>query len=353
MRQQSRCARWELQREAEIEHAPVNAHRQLRSITVFLAVLASTIPLRAQTTTQFPKATGVGNAVVQRAMTNLHPLATFRVGGNPDWMALTADSVWVTSSSTNSVIRLNTATNQVGESVTVAKPCSGLAIGFGSLWVPSCADHSLVRVDLETRKVVARIPAGPANAEGGITTGAGSVWMVTSPRGMLARIDPTNNRVVARIRIPPNSYAATFADGWVWITSTGKSLLSRVDPATNKLVSITSVGRSPRFLTVGAGSVWTLNQGDGTISRVDTKTGKLSAVIEAGLSGPGGEIAYGEGCVWATLSGFPITRIDPATNKVTQQWTGKGGDSIRVGFGSVWLTDLDAGVVWRIDPALR
>jgi virginiamycin B lyase len=242
----------------------VNAYRQPRSITVFLAVLASAIPFGAQTNAQFPKATGVGNAVVQRAMSSLQPLATFRVGGNPDWMALTADSVWVTSSSTNSVIRLDAATNQVGESVTVAKPCSGLAIGFGSLWVPSCADHNLVRVDLKTRKVIARIPVGPANAEGGITTGAGSVWMVTSPTGVLARIDPTNDSVVARIRVPPNSFAPAFAGGSVWITCTGKSLLSRVDPATNKLVSATSVGRGPRFLTVGAGSVWTLNQGDGS-----------------------------------------------------------------------------------------
>jgi streptogramin lyase len=330
----------------------VNGHRQLRSITVFVVVLASTILLEAQTIAQLPRPTGVGNTGVQRTMTNLHPLATFRVGGNPDWMALTAGSVWVTSSSTNSVIRLNAATNEVGESVTVAKPCSGLAIGFGSLWVPSCADNNLVRVDLGTRKLVARIPAGPANAEGGITTGAGSVWMVSSPRGVLVRIDPTNNSVVARIRIPAGSYATTFANGSVWITSTGKSLLSRVDPATNKLLSTTRVGRSPRFLTVGAGSVWTLNQGDGTISRVDMRTGKLSAVIEAGLSGAGGEIAYGEGSVWVTLLGFPITIIDPATDKVVQQWAGKGGDSIRVGFGSVWLTDLDAGVVWRIDPAL-
>ena len=327
--------------------------RQLQSITVFLVVLASTVALGAQTTPQLPKATGVGDGAVQRAMTSVHPLATFRVGGNPDWMALNADSVWVTSSSTNSVIRLNAATNEVGESVTVEKPCSGLAVGFGSLWVPSCAGHNLVRIDLESRKVVARIAAGPANAEGAITTGAGSVWMVTSPRGVLARIDPPNNSVVARIRIPSGSYAAAFADGSVWITSTGKSLLSRVDPANNKVVSTTRVGKSPRFLTVGAGSVWTLNQGDGTISRVDTRTGKVSAVIEAGLSGAGGEIAYGEGSVWATLLGFPITRIDPATNKVAQQWTGKGGDSIRVGFGSVWLTELEAGVVWRIDPALQ
>ncbi len=65
------------------------------------------------------------------------------------------------------------------------------------------------------------------------------------------------------------------------------------------------------------------------------------------------EIAYGEGSVWATLFGFPITKIDPATNKVTQQWTGKGGDSIGAGLGSVWLTDLRAGVIWRLDPALQ
>jgi virginiamycin B lyase len=328
------------------------AHRQLRTIaatSLFLGMLPSISTLGAQ----YLKATGVRNPAIQRQMTGLHPLATFHVGGHPDWMALTADSVWVTSSSTNSVIRLNAVTNKVGESVTIAKPCSGLAVGFASLWVPSCADHDLVRVDLKKQKVVARIPAGPADSEGGIAVGAGSVWIVTSPQGVLARIDPTTDSIVARIRIPSNSYSVAFAYGSVWITSTGKSLLSRVDGATNKLESTTRVGKNPRFLTTGAGSVWTLNQGDGTISRVDTRSGKLLATIDAGLSGRGGEIAFGEGSIWATLFGFPITRIDPATNRVTQQWIGKGGDSIRAGLGSVWLTDLHDGLVWRLDPALQ
>jgi virginiamycin B lyase len=332
------------------------ADRQLRPVAaarLFFGLLASISMLGAQTTVQFPKATGVSNPAIQRPMTGLHPLAILQVGGHPDWMALTADSVWVTSSSTNSVIRLNAITNQVGESITIPKPCSGLAVGFGSLWVPSCADHNLVRVNLKTQKVVARIPAGPADSEGGIAAGAGSIWIVTSPKGVLARIDPTTDSIVGRIRIPSNSYAVAFADGWLWITSSGKSLLSRVDGATNKLVSTTRVGRTPRFLTTGAGSVWTLNQGDGTISRVDTRSGKLLATIEAGLSGHGGEIAYGEGSVWATLFGFPITRIDPATNRVMQQWIGKGGDSIRAGLGAVWLTDIHDGVVWRLDPDLQ
>jgi virginiamycin B lyase len=100
---------------------------------------------------------------------------------------------------------------------------------------------------------------------------------------------------------------------------------------------------------VGAGSVWTLNQGDGTISRVDTKTNTLTATIAAGIPGAGGEIAFGEGFVWATVRQVPITRSDPEKNAVVRQWFGNGGDSIRVGHGSVWLTDLFHGVVWRID----
>ena len=322
------------------------------AVVILLGMGSLSGGLRAQTPDPGPKATGVGDARVRRLMTELRPVATFRVGGDPDWMAVTPDAVWVTVDARNAVVRLDARTNKVNGEVTVAKPCSGLAAGFGSLWVPSCGDHALVRVDLRTRKVVARVAAGPADSEGGIAVGAGSVWMMADakggPDGLLVRFNPSTNKVVARIRVPAGSYAAAFGGGSVWVTSTGQSLLTRVDAATNKVVSETKVGKAPRFLTVGAGSVWTLNQGDGTVSRVSMKSGRLTATIDAGLAGHGGEIAYGAGGVWATLEGFPMTRIDAGTNRVTAQWVGKGGDSIRVGLGSVWLTDYEGGVVWRV-----
>jgi virginiamycin B lyase len=37
-------------------------------------------------------------------------------------------------------------------------------------------------------------------------------------------------------------------------------------------------------------------------------------------------------------------------NKVVQQFKGEGGDAIRAGLGSVWLSNLRAGTVWRVDP---
>jgi streptogramin lyase len=267
-------------------------------------------------------------------------------------MVVTDDAVWVTSSNVNHVVRLDAKTNRPTTIVTIRKPCSGLAAGFGSIWVPSCGAHSLVRVDPHTGKIQAEILVSPADSEGGITIGAGSVWMASDKKGVLARIDPQTNKVAAEITIPSGSYAPAFADDAIWITSTEHNLLTLVDPQSNQVVTSIPIGPQPRFLTTGAGSVWTLNQGDGTISRVDTQTNKLVATIQAGIPGTGGEIAFGEGSVWATVFQIPMSRIDPATNTVVQQWTGIGGDSIRVGHGSIWLTDIAHGKVWRLDPNL-
>ena len=320
--------------------------------TIFTAALLSAA-LSAQSAPPDPPRPGVSIPGVRRTMADLHPLATFDVEGHPDWMVVTNDAVWVTSSNVNHVVRLDAHTNRPTIVVTVKEPCSGLAAGFGSIWVPSCSSHSLLRVDQSTGKIQAEIPVSPADSEGGITVGAGSVWMASDKKGVLARIDPKTNKIIAEIAIPSGSFAPAFADGAVWITSTEHSLLTRVDPESNKVVTSIPIGPQPRFLTVGAGSVWTLNQGDGTISRVDTRSNQLNANIQAGIPGTGGEIAFGEGSVWATVFKIPITRIDPTTNSVTRQWAGVGGDSIRVGHGSVWLTDLAHGKVWRIDPNQR
>lgn len=113
----------------------------------------------------------------------------------------------------------------------------------------------------------------------------------------------------------------------------------RVDPNTNLVTE-----------TIAVGKARTLNETEGTVTRVDAKTSKVVATIEVGVPGGGGDIAVSEGSVWVTAFQFPISRIDPSTNKVVQQFKGEGGDAIRVGLGSVWLSNLRAGNVWRIDP---
>ena len=138
--------------------------------------------------TPFPKKSGVATAGVQRPIEDLPKAATFTVEGQPDWMAMTADAVWVSSADVNRVTRLNARTNTVATVITVKNPCSGLVADNGSLWIPSCGEHSLVKVNAETGAVQATLPVGPADSEGGIAVGAGSIWMVTAD-GELTRID--------------------------------------------------------------------------------------------------------------------------------------------------------------------
>jgi virginiamycin B lyase len=287
---------------------------------------------------------------VQHPMSELHAIAKFSIPGSPDWVAI-GDSVWISNNPKNNISRLDPQTNQIGAVITVAKtPCAGLALGFGSVWVPICSDGSVQRVDAKSQKIVASIPSGVANTEGGITAGEGSIWMPSDAAGVLARIDPATNKVVSRIPIPAGSYTAAFDAGSVWITSTKGNLVTRVDAKTEKLIAKIPVGPSPRFLATGLGSVWTLNQGDGSVSRIDPLTNKVSATIEVGVPGAGGDIAVGEGAAWVTAIGKPLSKIDPATNRVVAQYVGKGGDALRVGLGSLWLSNHEFHEVWRIDP---
>jgi len=295
-----------------------------------------------------PPRPGVSTPGVKREMSTIKPDAVFPIEGTPDWQVLTEDAVWVSNGPKNTVHRLNVKTNQPEAAIEVGKrPCSGLAAGFGSIWVPNCGDKTVSRIDVKTNTVVATIPVGPAASEGGIAASPDAIWLVTDAKGTLSRIDPAANKVSAEVAIAANSAAVHYGEGAVWVTTPEKNLLTRVDPKTNAVTATIDVGPGPRFLTTGAGSVWTLNQGDGTVSRVDAKTAKLVTNIEVGVPGGGGEIAFGAGHVWATVFQIPLSEIDPGKNQVVRQWVGAGGDSVRVGHGSVWLSNLREQNVWR------
>ncbi len=288
---------------------------------------------------------------VQIPLSKLVPVATVPIGGSPDWIAIDTD-VWVSNKPKNLVTRIDPRTNTIAQTITgFNKPCSGLAVGFDSLWVPNCDDQTLARVDLKTGQITKTIPVGIGDSEGGLTTGAGSVWLLSDKKSTLTRIDPATNSIVGTLSLPEGCYNAAFGFDSVWVTCTKQNTTLRIDPKANTILATIPVGPEPRFLSVGEGAVWTLNQGDGSITRISSATNKVEATIEVGIPGEGGDISVGEGSVWATTMGLPVSRIDPATNKVVQQFVGNGGDAIRAGNGMLWLSNYKSGIEWRLDPA--
>ena len=290
---------------------------------------------------------------VQAPMSNLIPDGQYNLGtGGPDWLAITEDSVWTNSSGTDLVYRMDPRNNAILATVPVKRPCSGFAVAVGTLWAPSCGDHTISRIDLATNQVVAKVPVGPANSEGGIAFGAGAAWMPSDDKTgtIVSRIDPVTNKVSAEISVAPGSYTAVYGYNLVWVSSTQKSLVSVIHPATNRVIAEIPVDKNPRFMAAGEGYVWTLNQGTGTVTKIDPRTLKVVATIEVGVPGTGGDIATGEGAVWLSIRAMPVIRIDPASNKVTAQLTGPGGDAMRVGHGYVWLSNGRQHTVWRFLP---
>ncbi len=259
-------------------------------------------------------------------------------------------AVWVASTNPYAILRIDPVTNKIVARIRIpGEACSGLASGFGSIWTPICGRQpSLVRIDAGRNAISATLPIAPAGPEAGIAASDDSVWLVTDNKGTLLRIDPSTNSVRQRISIAHGSYNPIFGDGIVWVTGIENDVLTAVDASSGKILDSIRVGPKPRFLTAGAGSIWTLNQGDGTISRVDEKSRHVIATIQLGIPGTGGDIAYGADSVWSSVFDLPLTRVDATTNGVVKQWIGKGGDSLRIGFNSLWITDYKKGLLLRI-----
>jgi streptogramin lyase len=289
---------------------------------------------------------------VRLSITRITPDATISLPGAPADMAMDA-GVWVANRTTREIVRIDPKTNAVvGTTPAGAAPCAGIAADFAGIWAPACSPQALVRVDAKTQQVAATVTTAVFDGASSVATGVGSVWLLAEARGTLLRLDPDTNAPVAEISLPAGVSALAFGEGAVWVVIGRTNQAARIDPHTNVVTKLIAVGRAPSALAVGEGGVWVLNQGDGTISRIDSKTDVVVATIASGVATAGGRMVAGEGALWITAPGLPLVRIDPGTNRVTQQFAGEGGGAIAIGHGSLWLANTKAGSIWRIDPKL-
>ncbi|MBV8143469.1 MAG: hypothetical protein JO184_00580 [Gammaproteobacteria bacterium] len=284
-------------------------------------------------------------------LSELTPLAKIHLGKTADWVAITDAAVWVGTTGPEGVARIEPQTNAVSAAVALpGNPCAGLAAGFGALWVPLCAKpDTLARVDLQTLAVSLVPGVGPADREGSITVSGDSVWLLIDRPATLARIDPATLRVRQRIAVPPGSNNALYYDGLIWVTRASGAELTVVSADTGARITTIPTGPKPRFLTAGARSVWTLNQGDGTLTRIDVATRRALGTTALHTPGHGGDITFGKGVVWTSMTKVPISATDGTTGRLLCRWTGAGGDALGIGHDSIWLTDYDAGDLYRFD----
>ncbi len=290
---------------------------------------------------------------VQQPFADLTPAATINLGGRPDWMVVTPDAVWMANSSIHTVHQVDPATNrEVARIECPGEPDSGIAAGFGHIWVPITGPMpALIGIDERTHRIARTFPIGPADAEGGIAASDDSLWMVSDKNGPLLRIDPATGEIRQRITLPAGSFNPIRVGAEIWITSVVSNLVSCVNAKTGEVLGQVLTGPKPRFSTSDGHFLWVLNQGDGSVTKIDRVARKVVATIAVGVPGGGGEITFGGGFVWVTVFDLPLTKIDAHSDKVIRQWVGRGGDAVRHGFNSIWLSNLRDGLLLRYQPA--
>ncbi len=297
-----------------------------------------------------PKA-GIKIPGVQIPVQSLKSEAEIAVA-TPGWITI-GESVFLGDKSKDQVLRVDLKTNKPLDRIAGMKqPCSGTVFAFESLWIPNCGAQTLTRFDPKTKKVTATLAIGAADVTIGLAATADSVWMITDSKTTLSRIDPIENKVVGEMRLPANCNSVAFGEASIWVTCPAEKKLLRIDPATNLVDKRIEVSAGARAVAFGDGSVWVLCEKEGKIERIDPKSNKVVKTIEMSVPNAGGNLAYGEGWLWVTQNGFPLTRIDAKSEKETvmQQFWGEGGGLVSVSKGAVWLSNTSKGTVWRLDP---
>jgi virginiamycin B lyase len=306
-----------------------------------LTGISLTILLSAAT----PPKMGVRTPGVLIPAGGLKAEAEFALPAHPAWIAI-AGGVVLPGATGLDRIDPKAKEAKLGEPVAgIDKACGGAVSAFDSLWAPSCGEGALMRVDPKTAKVTAKVAIGA----GPIAATPDSIWMLADSKTTLARIDPKNNEVVSELRLPAGCTGLLFAETSLWVACPAENRVMRITPLTGLVDKSIEVSADPRGLAAGESSIWVLCRKDGKVDRIDPKTNKVSKTIDLGVPDADGAIAAGEGSIWVTLAGFPITRIQPGTERVVQQFYGPGGGAIQAGMGFVWLSNTAKGTLWKLD----
>jgi virginiamycin B lyase len=315
-------------------------------VLVAVALAAKEKPKAVKNPTWPPKA-GIKTPGIQVPFANLKAEAELAIGGTPAGMLVDGMTVMVPVKETGAVARFASRDNKAQDAWKgIEEPCGGIVKGFDSVWVPDCKKQGVARLAGKDGKFSAKAEVGVSKARVAIAANGDSVWVLSDDKGTLSRLDPADNHIVSELRVGPSCNSILSEQDALWLTCGAENKLVKVDPKTNVVEKRIDTALDPVAVVFGDAHLWVLGNKEGKVSKIDPKTMKVVATIETGVADGKGTIAFGDGFVWVSQMGYPLTKIDAKTDKVAQQF----GGSVWFGSGSVWIADAAKKTLARFDP---
>ncbi|HYO82872.1 MAG TPA: DUF5074 domain-containing protein [Bryobacteraceae bacterium] len=297
-----------------------------------------------------PPRAGVRTPGIQIPFTSLQAEAQIPLNGPVAGLAL-GKEVFAAVEANSALAKLDLKTNKFDElKLEGLKPCAPPVSAFDGIWIADCSSGKLLKLDAKVPKTAGSIDVMALPGAGTVTAGPDSVWLLSDSRTILSRVDPEKYAVVAETRLPPQCSSVAYGEGALWVTCPSENQVLRINTLTNVVEQRIKVEGAPSVVTTGSGSVWVLTKEEGKVVRIDPKTHKPVATTELKAPAKQATMAFGEGALWVSLPDFPLSRIDPGTDAVVQQFGGEGSGLVMAGNGSVWLVASGSNVVRRYDP---
>jgi virginiamycin B lyase len=143
--------------------------------------------------------------------------------------------------------------------------------------------------------------------------------------------------------------------GSVWVIGLCNGI-GRLDPATGANLPCAVIPEEPcGAMDAGFGSVWSATCVVSGVARVDPATSAVTTIPLADtITSSETSVGAGEGAVWVIAGAVQqvLVKIDPITETVVGRYPVEAGArGVRVGFGSVWVTNTIENTLTRINPA--
>jgi YVTN family beta-propeller protein len=271
-------------------------------------------------------------------------------------------SIWVSNGPSQTVTRIDPATNAVTATIPVPTPASVLAVGAGAVWVTSVPANTVTRIDPSSNSATGTISLAPAgDGPVGITVAYGSVWVADhdgQPTTSVAKIDPSTLLIEDVIPIGSLSFAGpnwmSAGAGSIWTDVPNLEAVVRIDPVSDSIVATIPDKGACGAVVATDTAVWVAGGGGAGclpgITGIDPLTNTVTARLNAG--GQTNSLALNAGTLWygTALSNF-LGRIDTAAPAVVGQLKLPGAAfGLTAAFGNVWATDRDDGLLFKIQP---
>lgn len=204
-------------------------------------------------------------------------------------VAVTDDAVWATGTDfgpdaerpRGSLVRIDPASNAVVATVDLGEGASptDVAVGFGSAWVTDSSQDRVVRVDTGTNEIVATIAVdrGPAS----VAIAAGRVWVTKPGAGQLRPVDPATNKPLEALSTGPNPEIVEAGETDLWVADYLEAVLSRVDIEGRTVDASVEFPSPPSRFSVGTDRVAVVEAEGRTLSIVEN--GRRHQVLESRL----------------------------------------------------------------------